>query len=319
MAGTLFISYSRADMDERDWLGRLRRYLAPYRRAETVDVWDDSRIATGADWRAAIAEALGRAAAAVLLVGPGFLASDFVMEYELPTLLDAARKRGLQVFPVVVGYCGYQATALERYLAANAPEHPLESLEPAEQNRILNEVAFKVDRSLRSAAAAPPAAGAAPRRLPNEVLKDIARALVDTRTAFMAQCLRRDELVEMIQERLGIKNDMEYEKFFFTYYPQLTGGERFVFDQIRGLTVGQLHDGNKALLRLLTEFPDLMEEIPELTALRQHLVFWLNKFDRVFLHNRAMCLLYTGVEDGVPFPSQVDDAVARRLRASRTP
>lgn len=50
--------------------------------------------------------------------------------------------------------------------------------------------------------------------------------------------------------------------------------------------------------------------------LRQHLVFWLNKFDRVFVNNKAMCLLYTGVEDGVPFPSYVDDVIKEELNRS---
>ena len=52
----------------------------------------------------------------------------------------------------------------------------------------------------------------------------------------------------------------------------------------------------------------------EMTALRQHLVFWLNKFDRVFSANQAMCLLYTGVDDGVPFPGEIDDVVTVWLR-----
>lgn len=94
MAATLFISYSRADMQETDWLERLRMYLTPFRRAGALDVWDDSRIATGTLWKEEIARALDSAAAAVLLVGPGFLASDFVMEIELPALLNSAKGIG---------------------------------------------------------------------------------------------------------------------------------------------------------------------------------------------------------------------------------
>lgn len=59
----------------------------------------------------------------------------------------------------------------------------------------------------------------------------------------------------------------------------------------------------------------LLDAMAQLTALRQHLVFWLNKYDRVFTLNRAMCVLYTGVEDGVPFPPGLDDTVARWLAA----
>lgn len=49
MATSLFISYSRADMQDTDWLARLRMYLTPFRRSGAIDVWDDSRIAPGSD------------------------------------------------------------------------------------------------------------------------------------------------------------------------------------------------------------------------------------------------------------------------------
>ena len=68
MAGSLFISYSRADMDEIDWIGRLKTYLAPLRRNHAVDIWDDSRLAAGAEWRQEINAALQRATANVDLL-----------------------------------------------------------------------------------------------------------------------------------------------------------------------------------------------------------------------------------------------------------
>ncbi|MHB8067785.1 MAG: toll/interleukin-1 receptor domain-containing protein [Desulfobaccales bacterium] len=150
MRKSLFISYSRSDMAETDWIARLKMYLAPLQRMGIVDTWDDSRIESGADWRTEINKALDKATAAVLLVGPGFLASEFVMQYELPILLEAASQRGCKVFPVVVGYCGYTATELERYQAVNDPNRPLESLPRAEQNKILNEISMLVDRALRA-------------------------------------------------------------------------------------------------------------------------------------------------------------------------
>jgi hypothetical protein len=314
MQESLFISYSRADMAETDWIHRLRMYLAPIERAGTVDTWDDSRIETGADWRAEIDKALERAAAAVLLVGPGFLASDFVMKYELPILLEAASQRGAKVFPVVIGYCGYAATKLERYQAANDPNRPLESLPRAEQNKILNEVAILVDRALRTVPNTLSNSDATLPQAKRDSIREIARKLDDTRTAFVAQCRRRDYLVDMLERRLRIHNDLEYEKFFFKYFPELTDEERFEFDQIRAMTEGPLFNGNRRIVELLEKFPDLTDDIPELMALRQHLVFWLNKFDHVFSKNTTMCLLYTGVEDGVPFPSYVDNVITKWLQ-----
>ena len=63
------------------------------------------------------------------------------------------------------------------------------------------------------------------------------------------------------------------------------------------------------MLQVIEQQPDLLDEIPSLKELRQHLVFWLNKYDKVFAKTPEMCLLYTGVEDGVPFPDGIDRLV----------
>ena len=52
--------------------------------------------------------------------------------------------------------------------------------------------------------------------------------------------------------------------------------------------------------------PEVLDELLSLADLHQHLVFWLNKFEKVFARRPEMCLLYTGVEDGVPFPENLD-------------
>jgi hypothetical protein len=145
-------------------------------------------------------------------------------------------------------------------------------------------------------------------------VREIARALDGTGIAFDAQVDRRDALAVKIESRLQIRSSLEYEKFFFKYFPQLTREERFEFDQIRAITEGSLHDGNQKILDLLDRHPGLLEAIPELEDLRQHLVFWLNKYNLVFVNNKAMCVLYTGVEDAVPFPSDVVYMIDEWLR-----
>ena len=312
MAAPLFIGYSRADMQETDWLARLKMYLTPFRQSGAVEVWDDSRIAPGARWKEENARALDSAATAVLLVGPGFLASEFVIEHELPALLNAAKVRGVALFPLVVGFCGYDATALHSHQAYNSPDHPLESLTRSEQNRILNALALAIDESLRSETGLRGTPPLGVRDL-HEAMREIQRHLADTRTAFVAQCRRRDNLVAAIEKCLTFTNDLEYEKFFFRYHGQLNEAEKFEFDQIRAITEGPLQLGNRRMREVIETCPATLEVAPQMTGLRQHLVFWLNKYDKVFSVNRAMCVLYTGVEDGVPFPDGVDDAVATWL------
>lgn len=296
-----------------DWLERLKLYLAPLRRQEIVDCWDDSRIRPGADWRAEIQSALGSASAAILLVGPGFLASDFIDNVELPSLLSAAATRGAKVYPVVVGYCAYQLSPLERYEAFNDPAMPLEALAAAEQNRLLNEIATAVDRDLREARQA--TRPNEPRQGIGAALKEIKKHLGTTWSAFLAQCRKRNDLVAAISRRLHLVETTEYEIFFFRYYAKLTDEERFQFQQIRAITEGPLYKGNQAILDLIERHPAVLDAAPLLEDLRQHLVFWLNKYEHVFVNRPEMCLLYTGVEDGVPFPSRVQEQVDAALKA----
>ncbi|MEO8123854.1 MAG: toll/interleukin-1 receptor domain-containing protein [Burkholderiales bacterium] len=317
MTTTVFISYSRADMEVVDWLKRLRMYFAPFGQRGTLDTWDDGRIVPGTLWQAEIEHALEAAGAAVLVVGPGFLASPFVQNHELPRLLDAAAGRGLKLFPLIVGYCAWKAIELGRLQSFNPPDLPLESLVPAQANKVMNEMAIAVDAALRSLVPTTPKAaintsGAAPTLW--QAMRRMSLALGDSRMAFTAQAHRRDTLVAALETRLAFHNELEYERFFLRHHAELDAAERFEFDQIRAMTEGPMHESNRTMLGVLEQHPALLDALPSMTALRQHLVFWLNKYERVFKANPAMCLLYVGVEDGVPFPSDIDGAVKTWLR-----
>jgi hypothetical protein len=316
MTAMLFICYSHADMQDTNWIERLRMYMTPFIRGGGVDIWDDSKIASGTPWEEEIDSALHNAAAAILLVGPGFLASKFVMEHEVPALLNSAKVRGVALFPLIVGWCAYDASNLRSYQAHNPPGRPLESLPRSKQNQILNELAIAVNKSLQSEIARH---GNVPLGTPDiyKSMQEIYKALMDTRTTIGAQYRRRDILAASIEERLG-KSDLEYEAFFYKYYSQLNYEERFEFNQIRAKTE-DLEHGNRKILKIIEANPSILEVVPQMVDLRQHLVFWLNKYDRFFSFNPAMCVLYTGVEDGVPFPDGVDNAVASWLGEHKPP
>lgn len=145
-------------------------------------------------------------------------------------------------------------------------------------------------------------------RLEQAVVR-IAQYQDNTYTTFKAQAARRNELGEMISDRLKVKRDKQWEKFFAFYFPQMTDEELFVFQQIRGMTETGLFDNNLAIIEELEANPEIYQEIEGTRALQQHLAFWLNKFESVFLKRQDMCLLYVGVEDGVPYPSGVDQNV----------
>ncbi|NCP64960.1 MAG: hypothetical protein GW763_02440 [Paraglaciecola sp.] len=137
----------------------------------------------------------------------------------------------------------------------------------------------------------------------------------NTYTAFKAQLARRNELVSMLENRLQIERTQQFEKFFAQYYPQITEQELFVCQQIRGITASGLYKNNQAILDELDSHPAILQEIEQAKALQQHLNFWVNKYLSVFLQREDMCLLYVGVEDGVPYPSGVDQEVQTWLEA----
>src|SRR4051794_33227795 len=81
----VFVSYSREDAE---WRRRFAEMLKPVVRERRLEVWSDERNLIGEQWRPQLDEAIKRSQAALLLVSPSFLASDFIMEQELPALVE---------------------------------------------------------------------------------------------------------------------------------------------------------------------------------------------------------------------------------------
>ena len=109
---TVFISYSHKD---EVWKDRLLPQLKALEQAGRVTVWDDRKIDGGDKWYPEIKEAMERAAVAVCLITPDYLASHFCVKEEVPYLLERCENDGLVFIPLLARPC----TWLERLAKDN--------------------------------------------------------------------------------------------------------------------------------------------------------------------------------------------------------
>jgi|GEM_PF-2335444 len=141
----VFISYSHHDVE---WLQRLRIHLVAIENDSIIDLWDDTKIAAGAQWKQEITEAINTASIAILLISADFLASDFIRENELPMLLSAAETGGLTIIPIILSPSVFMHTQLSMFQAANSPSKPLIGMSLAESEAVLSKVAVFIAKKL---------------------------------------------------------------------------------------------------------------------------------------------------------------------------
>ena len=147
-ANSIFVSYSHED---EEWKSRLCQMLAPFLRDGDLELelWvDDESNQPGDRWHENIQSALKTAGVAVVLVSAPFLASEYVMKYELPEIISAAADGKLRLFWVYVSHAGYDATELGSFQAAHDVSQPLYALARSDQDEKLLAIA----RDIKAAA-----------------------------------------------------------------------------------------------------------------------------------------------------------------------
>ncbi|EGV33848.1 TIR protein [Thiorhodococcus drewsii AZ1] len=140
----VFISYSHADTE---WLKRLQIHLKPFERKGMISPWDDTKIKPGMKWKEQIIQALNASKIAILLVSADFLASDFIVDNELPPLLASAKRHGTTIVPVILKPCSFAESELGVFQSANPPSKPVINMTEAEQEELF----FKIARTTNEA------------------------------------------------------------------------------------------------------------------------------------------------------------------------
>ena len=137
----LFLSYTRKD-DE--WLRKLQSAMTPHLWNGTITPWWDGRIQPGDHWQHEIDEALLSSKAALLMISPNYLESDYIRNYELPQLLAASNRKEIRLLWVLVQSCPYQGTGIAELQAIHDIRKPLQSLPEHEVNGVLVEVCQQI-------------------------------------------------------------------------------------------------------------------------------------------------------------------------------
>jgi hypothetical protein len=139
----VFISYSRKD---KKYLDRLLVHLQPLQKDGLFDLWVDTRLKAGDKWKIEIENALKRSCAAILLVSADFLASGFIVDNELPSLLKKAEFEGTRIIPVIVKPCRYTRDKnLSDFQAINDPLKPIIKLSSAEREKIYDRISKEIE------------------------------------------------------------------------------------------------------------------------------------------------------------------------------
>ncbi len=139
----VFVSYAHTD-DK--YLDEFNQAVKPFVRNGLVDVWSDKKIQASQKWREEIQRAMEEAQVAVLLVSRAFLASDFIMNEELPFLLDAAEDEGVVLLWVPIETCAHETTRLSEIQSVCDPKKPISSKRGNSKAAAWTEIAREVAR-----------------------------------------------------------------------------------------------------------------------------------------------------------------------------
>ena len=138
----IFISYSHKD---EEWKDRLVDHLKTLEVERRVSVWDDRRITPGSKWNQEVERALNEASAVVLLISADFLSSHFIMNVEMPRLLERRAREGLRIIPLIVRACAWEKVDWLKVLQAGPKDaKPLAQFSEPEIDSILTNFALEI-------------------------------------------------------------------------------------------------------------------------------------------------------------------------------
>ena len=76
------------------------------------------------------------------------MASDFILESELPTILKSYEERGTKIVPLLVRSSRYAYDpVLSEFQSFNSPSNPLDTLQEPEQEKLLVRLSVEIEKA----------------------------------------------------------------------------------------------------------------------------------------------------------------------------
>lgn len=101
----VFVSYSHKDEALKN---ELYDQLASLKRSGLIQPWQDRDLEAGSEWNEEIAAQLEAAGIVLLLVSPGFIASEYCFDKEMQRAMARHEAGAARVIPVIMRPCDWQ-------------------------------------------------------------------------------------------------------------------------------------------------------------------------------------------------------------------
>ena len=123
----VFVSYSKSDIKAKDELLAQLKLLV---QEGLIEPWHDGDIRPGEDWNEAIQKQLQEADVALCLVSNAFLTTDYIVEKEIPVMVERSQRGKCLTVPIILEKCLWTRGDLKRFNALPAKGKPIRSANP---------------------------------------------------------------------------------------------------------------------------------------------------------------------------------------------
>jgi len=142
----VFVSYSPSD---KVFLEEIKKHFKPFE--DQINFWDNNKILPGQNWRAEIKSAISKTKVIILLLSADFLASDFIISDELPSLLKAAENDGAVILTVILKPCLFEVIdELNQYQTMNPSNIPVLKMDAIQREELYVNLVRQTQRILRT-------------------------------------------------------------------------------------------------------------------------------------------------------------------------